>query len=127
MNGARNDQDDQLLDALLAAAMEDLQAKEPDLDDLSKLQSNLTDDDLRELRKIGPDTIARITGRAMPQSVGDGEFTVSEVCPQLELAAAMNRGSKDEISEKAREEIERKIREARKREHEGDACDGTGN
>ena len=110
MDGTRQDPKDRKVDALIAAAIVRLQDLEPDFSDLAKLESNLTEEDRLALQEVGPDFITQIVSGALEEGGCVASAQVREEEP--ELAGAMNRGEGEELTDRAKDEIERKIRTA---------------
>lgn len=109
MNSELN-REDQALDALIAAAFRQEDFDDLDMEALKKAERFLTAEDRQMLENLGDDFVDRVTS-------GQWESQREAVWEQLqdihddELAAAMNRGDEDEVTEAAREEMERKLRE----------------
>jgi hypothetical protein len=119
-DGARRDPSDQLLDTLLAAATARLRRAEPNFDDLARLEANLTEDDIKALDAAGPACVEEIVSGG--KIIRKPEIFVPSTCEEPRFGTAMNRGN-DDLTEKAREEIERKISEAPRSTGEGDVND----
>lgn len=119
-DGARRDPSDQLLDTLLAAATARMRTAEPNFDDLARLEANLTEEDIKALDAAGPACVAEIISGG--KVIRKPEIFLTQERIEPRLATAMNRGT-DDLTEKAREEIERKISGAVCPTGEGDVND----
>ncbi len=112
------------LDALAAAAFSQDLCDE-DADDLQRLSATLTPEDRAALDASSKDRLAKLFGGGLPKPKAAKR-------PTGNLATALNRADEDqELSEAARQEMERKVREAEEAERkkeggqgQGDADDG---
>jgi|SRR5579862_3938623 len=112
------DQDDEAMDAIIFLAyLKDLSSSVPSV---TGPEPVLAPEDQRALDTLGPDLAARIVaGQVRPRSRSDP--AADSVAPACQMSAAMNRGGEDgNLSDAAREEIERKISEL----EEGDEKQG---
>jgi len=107
------DREEEALDALIVAAFRSDQGKEDDDLDLTGPELCLSAEDERALAALGPDVVAKIlAGRRGPGGGNHRAGAPPHRVQEPELAGAMNRGDEDaEITEEAREEMERKVRE----------------
>ena len=107
------DREDEALDALIVAAFRSDQGKEDDDLDLTGPVPRLSEGDERALAALGPDVVAKILADRREPAHGERRRPVQRLhVPEPELAGAMNRGEEDaELTEDAREEMERKVRE----------------
>ena len=109
MNSELN-REDQALDALIAAAFRQVDFDDLNLETLKKAQRFLTAEDRQVLDNLGDDFVDRVSGGQWEtRSVSAWER--SHEVHDDELAAAMNRGDDDDLTDVAREEMERKLRE----------------
>jgi hypothetical protein len=112
------DQDDGAMDAIMFLAyLKDLSSSVPSV---TGPEPTLAPEDQRALDALGPDLAARIVaGQVRPRPRSDP--ATNSVAPSRQIAAAMNRGGEDgKLSDAAREEIARKIKEL----EEGDEKQG---
>jgi hypothetical protein len=110
------DREEEALDALIVAAFRSVSFKESDLPDLSKPAPELSKEDQEALDALGPDLISKIVSGETKKEP-EAQDGSAEIEP--ELAGALNRADEDtELSKKAREEMERKIREAESEDEE---------
>lgn len=120
------DREDRALDALIAAAFWREECDDTTLEDLERLKAALGPDDRAALAGLGDNLGERITaGEWTPRagSAAPGDEPASGPCGQ-ELAGAMHRGGEG-LTDVAREEMERKLRESEGGE-EGEADDEPG-
>jgi hypothetical protein len=101
--------DDGAMDAIMYLAyLKDLASAVPAL---TGPEPMLSPEDRRALDALGPDLVARIVSgdvRPRPRSDPASDF----IAPACQIAGAMNRGGQDgELTDAAREEMERKIKE----------------
>lgn len=117
---SENDREDQALDALIAAAFHQASCDDMDLNALREAQTGLTPEDREALDKLGNDLVARImAGEWLPQHLPEPPGTCDPGA-KSELAGAMHRGEEgDDLTDAAREEMERKLRELNDKD-EGD-------
>jgi hypothetical protein len=115
-----NDHDDGALDALMFLAFFDESARQ--MPKLTGPEPELAPDDQAALDALGPDLVMRVlSGQVKPKAQPDSS-TISSA-PGLRIATALNRGGEDgELTDAAREEMERKIKEL----EEGDGNPGVG-
>ena len=120
------DREDMALDALIVAALRQDVFNESDLPDLKKRQKPLLPEDQAALDALGTNLVERIISGTWRSRTEKQEDCGVQSVPDEELAAAMNRGNEDgDLTDKAREEIERKISEAEEKEDEESQGDGT--
>jgi len=103
------DHDDGAVDAIMYIAyLKDLASAVPAL---TGPEPMLSPDDRRALDALGPDLVSRIiSGDVRPRPRSDPASDL--VAPGFQIAGAMHRGGEDgELTDAAREEMERKIRE----------------
>jgi hypothetical protein len=107
--------EDQALDALIVAAFLQGTCGAEDLEKQSKrLESALSAEDRKALESLGPDLVRRIMADEWAPVKQEQESANQE-----EFRCAMNRGDQDtELTDKAREEMERRIRESESEENE---------
>lgn len=111
------EREEQALDALIVAAYlpGDMESDMPDFDGPTPV---LSDEDQKALDNLGSDLIdVIVSGEFTSKKKKSVESLPVERKGQPELAGALNRGE-DDLTEKAREEIERKIKEADEEEDE---------
>jgi len=120
-----NTQEDDALDALIVAAFRQDEAEYEGMTPLRSPDSVLSEEDCAALDALGDDLAAQIVqGARTPKNTDRARSQTDDA----ELAAAMNRGEEDgELSEKAREEMNRKIRELEDHEKDGRLDDQRGN
>jgi hypothetical protein len=104
--------EDKALDALIAAAFRQETCEDLTLEELRRLESALTDEDKAALADLGNDFAERIAaGLWTPRSKPLGEDAGADSCVE-ELAGSMHRGDEGgDLTDAAREEMERKLRE----------------
>lgn len=119
-----NTRENDALDALIVAALRQDETEYGDITRLPPAGSVLNEEDCAALNALGEDLAARIVQGAWTPTETDcqGSQTLDS-----ELAGAMNRSEEDgELSDKAREEMNRKIRELEDREENGRPDDQPG-
>ncbi|MCB9950008.1 MAG: hypothetical protein H6824_03415 [Planctomycetaceae bacterium] len=104
------DREDQALDALIAAAFRQEDSGDLDMEALKKAKRFLTAEDRQVLEKLGDDFVERVMNGTR-ESKATSIWKESETLHDEELASAMNRGDEDDLTDAAREEMERKLRE----------------
>ncbi len=110
---ADEEREDQALDALIVAAFRQEPCAEDDVKEMLAAEAYLSAEDRQALEALGPDLVAQILGGAWqpggaPAQTGRESADVAEP----ELAGSMHRGDEEsEITDAAREEMERKLRE----------------
>ncbi len=109
MNSDLN-REDQALDALIAAAFRQEDFGDLDMEALKKAERFLTAEDRQVLENLGDDFVERVTNGTW-ESMATSTWKEPESVHDEELAAAMNRGDEDDLTDAAREEMERKLRE----------------
>lgn len=109
MNSDLN-REEQALDALIAAAFRQEDIDDLDMETLKKSERFLTIEDRRVLENLGNDFVERVTNGTWESKV-NSTWEDQENVHNEELSAAMNRGDEDNITDAAREEMERKLRE----------------
>ena len=106
------DREEDALDALIVAAFRNGQGEEDDKLDLTGPEPRLSEADEQALAALGPDLVGKILAGGCTSKSTKGSHTDLTREPDLELTGAMNRAEEGaEISQKAREEMERKIQE----------------
>jgi hypothetical protein len=119
-----NTREDDALDALIVAAF---RQDETECEGITRLRSRepiLSEEDCAALDALGDDLAARIVLGAWAPTGTDCPGSQTD---EAELAAAMNRGEEDgELSDEAREEMDRKTRELEDREKNGRLDDQPG-
>jgi len=119
-----NTREDGALDALIVAAFRQDETECERITPLPSPESVLSEEDCAALDALGGDLAARIVQGAWTPTGTDCPGSQTD---EAELAAAMNRGEEDgELSDKAREEMDRKIRELEGREKNGRLDDQPG-
>ena len=108
MNSELN-REDQALDALIAAAFRQEEFGDLDMETLKKAERFLTAEDRQVLDNLGDDFVDRVTDGTRETQIRS-PWEQSEEAHADELAAAMNRGDED-LTDVARDEMERKLRE----------------
>lgn len=106
------EREERALEALIVAAFrqDDCQIEDPL--EIAGKESALDEDDRRALDDLGPDLVARIVaGSRAPRREGGTASRPGVRQVERELAGSMNRGGDDELTEQARQEMERKVRE----------------
>jgi hypothetical protein len=104
-----SDRADRFLDALIVLALRG-ELAEDDLPDLDGPEPVLSDEAQRALDALGPDLVARIVrGDWRPRRRPRRPGRVSD--GPLGRTGTMHRGQATELTDKAREEMERKVRE----------------
>jgi hypothetical protein len=113
--------EDKALDALIAAAFRQEACEDLTLEELRRLESALSDEDKAALASLGDDLAERIAaGLWKARSGADDDGAGSESCAE-ELAGSMNRGDEEgDLTDAAREEMERKLRELEEGKDKGD-------
>ena len=101
-----DEREKEALDALIVGGLRGRPADKVTFDDLKEIEGCLSDADHKALDALGTDLGSRIVAgerAVVPQRE-------EELQPHEELASAINRGNlKDELTDKAAEEIERRI------------------
>lgn len=109
------DREEEALDALIVAAFRSERHDESSAVDTSGPEPRLSDEDEKALAALGKDLVSRIVSGSTKPREEDQKSAVDRSCaPSRELAGAMNRGD-SEITEKARQEMEEKIKETEAR------------
>ena len=112
MTTPEQDREEEALDALIVAAFRNGQGKEDDELDLTGPEPRLSEADERALAALGPDVVGKVLAGGHASRSTKVSRTDPAREPDLELTGAMNRAEEGaEISQEAREEMERKIRE----------------
>ncbi len=113
--------EDRALDALIAAAFRQEPCEDLTLEELRRLESALSDEDKAALAGLGDDLAERIAaGLWTPRSRPGGEDVGAGSCAE-ELAGSMHRGDEGgDLTDAAREEMERKLRELEEGEQGAD-------
>lgn len=109
MNSELN-REDQALDALIVAAFRQEDFGDLDMDALKKVERYLTAEDRQVLENLGDDFVERVTNGTW-KTQGGSAWEFGEHVHDEERAAAMNRGDDEDLTDAAREEMERKLRE----------------
>lgn len=106
--------EDQALNALIAAALRHDGGDEITWDQLQQDAAHLTEEDRKELGSLPSDLVSRLLGGEQFNSKrSDENADAADADADELLATAMNRNGDDsDLTDKAREEIERRIREA---------------
>lgn len=107
--------EDEALDALIAAAYRQGESDCPDLQELQKHAKFLTEDDRTALNELPSDFVRQVIGKTwQPKERDDGASVEDE-----ELLTAMNRADEDvEITDAAKDEMDRKLAEFEESEEE---------
>lgn len=115
------EREEQALDALIVAAFRQEDCEARDLPDVTMPAPALSEEDRRALDALGPDLAARIiAGTWAPRSGQAREEWQGARRAEPELAGSMHRSNDEgDLSDEAREEIERKIREIEAEDEEG--------
>jgi hypothetical protein len=112
-----NDRADRILDVLIVLALCG-ETGDEDLPDLDGPEPVLSDEHQRALDALGPDLVARIVrGDWRPRRRPGRPGRVSDGPPGG--TGTMHRGQSAELTDKAREEMERKVRELEAEDEEG--------
>ena len=119
MSNERN-REDQALNALIAAAFRQVDCGDLTPEDLSKAEAALSREDLQALDNLGDDIVDKIVNDQFEPRTNSHKPEMLEA-PEEELAGAMHRGEgEDELTDAAKEEMERKLRELDEDENDSD-------
>jgi hypothetical protein len=115
------EREQQALEALIVAAFRQEDFEVQDLPDVTTPGPILAEEDRRALDALGPDLVARIVaGTWAPRSRRAPGKHPGARRAEPELAGAMHRGDDEgEITDAAREEMERRVRELEAEDEEG--------
>lgn len=113
--------EDRALDALIAAAFRQEPCEDVPLEELRRLESALSDEDKSALAYLGDDLTEKIAaGLWTPRSRPGVDDAGAASCAE-ELAGSMHRGDEGgDLTDAAREEMERKLRELEEGEQGAD-------
>jgi hypothetical protein len=117
------EREDQALDALIVIALrQDRDGVPPP--DLAGPEPALSPEDQAALDQLGPDLVRRLVRRVRQgRAAGPGkEAGKKDRRPKPHLAGSLHRGDEAELTEQARQEMERKVRELDEKER-GDGLD----
>jgi hypothetical protein len=107
------DSEDQVLDALIVAALRQIPTPPSTAEEIAALEVYLDAEDRRVLDARSETVVARVMERAKRRTPAQRQSErVEPQCSEALLAGAMNRGGDSgELTDKAREEMERRLRE----------------
>ena len=108
---SNNEREEQALDALIVAAFRQDPSEDDALFDINGPEPVLSEEDERALEALGADLPARIADGWRPSPRDQANETVVDES-ELLVAGAMHRGGEEgDLSDRARDEIERRIRD----------------